>query len=440
MKNGLVLIILLSLAMGGAAAKPPERDRDVQAVVNAVSAQRLEQTVRALAAFPTRHTLSGTGNIEAAARWIEREFEGVARGSGGRLQVVRDTWMQPAGNRLPRPHPMTNIYAVLPGAATPERVIVVSGHYDSRASNVMDAQTPAPGANDDASGVAVVLELARLMASRRYEATVIFAAVTGEEQGLYGATHLAERLEKEKRTVLAMITNDIVGNSRGQNGKKEDRTVRLFSAGYDPTETVGQIAQRRSAGTDADSPARTLARAVRDAARRYVKNFDVTLVYRNDRYLRGGDHTPFLQRGVAAVRLTEPNEDWRHQHQDVRTENGVRYGDLPEFVDYAYLARVAQVNAAVVASLAAAPAPPGRVTLWADLSPVTRLTWTAAGDGRAHEVLWRATTAPDWEGARLVETGKGVMLPLSKDDTLFAVRSVSTSGARSLPVVPIPAR
>jgi Zn-dependent M28 family amino/carboxypeptidase len=437
-----------ALLVGTLAApvRVPARDANVQTIVSAVSAARLEETVRGLAAFPTRHTLSGAGNVEAAALWLEKQFAQISRETGGRLQVKRDTWTQPAGTRLPAPHELTNVVAVLPGTAIPERVLIVSGHYDSRVTDVMDAKSPAPGANDDASGVAVVLECARLLAgsSRRFPATVVFACVTGEEQGLYGATHLASQMTNEKRSVVAMLTNDIVGNSRGENGVKNDREVRVFSAGYDPTETPAQAARRRAWGTDADTPARTLARAVHDAARRYVPRFAATLVYRNDRYGRGGDHTPFVNAGFAAVRLTEPNEDWRHQHQNVRrAENNVVYGDLPEFVDYRYLARVTQVNAAILAELASAPPAPTNVSLAGDLSANTTLSWDPPTDAAAVEVLWRRTTAPGWEGSRLVPAGQTrFMLPLSKDDYLFGVRAVGASGARSLPTIPVagPAR
>lgn len=396
--------------------------------------------MRELAAFPTRHTLSGARGVDAAARYLEREFAAISRTTGGRLQVVRDTWTQPAGNRLPAPARLTNVIATLPGESEPERVIIVSGHYDSRVSDVMNAVSPAPGANDDASGVAVVLELARLMAGRRFGATIVFAALTGEEQGLYGSTHLAEQMATQKRSVVAMITNDIVGNSRGQNGVKDDKRVRVFAAGYDPAEPPAQTVRRRAWGTDADTPARTLARGLVDAVRRYVKDFEATLVYRNDRYGRGGDHSPFLARGYAAVRLTEPNENWRHQHQDLRMENGVVYGDLPDFVDYAYLGRVAQVNTALIADLALAPPAPTSVTLTGDLSPDTTLSWTSRAS-TAIEVLWRRTTASDWEGKRLVQaSATTITLPLSKDDYLFGVRSVGPSGARSLPVVPVSGR
>ena len=419
-------------------AAPPEKDAGVQAVVDAVAAPHLENTVRTLAAFPTRHTLSVSGSA-AASEWIYGQFAAISKSTGGRLQVARDTWTQPAGERLTAPVRMTDIVATLPGDAKPERIVIISGHYDSRVTDVMNATGPAPGANDDASGVAVALELARVMSSHHYPATVKFVAVTGEEQGLYGSTHLAQEMADGGQNVLAMITNDIVGNSHGQGGVYDPSYVRVFASGTDPMETPAQASRRRAAGTDADTPARTLARAITDADKRYVPGFGTVIIYRLDRYLRGGDHAPFVQHGYAAVRLTEPNEDWRHQHQDVRVENGIQYGDLPQFVDYAYLASVARVNAATVASLAAAPAPPPHVLLKADLSPDTTLTWDAVPGAAAYEVLWRPTNAPDWSGKQQVQA-QTITLPLSKDDYLFAVRSISAGGARGLPSIPSAAR
>lgn len=429
----------LLLAAGAAHAAPPEKDAGVQAVVGAVVAARLERTVGTLASLPTRHTLSEAGSKQSVD-WITAQFQVISKETGGRLQVERDTWVQPAGERLDAPVHMTDVVATLPGDATPERIVIVSGHYDSRVTDVMNATGNAPGANDDASGVAVALEMARVMAGRHYPATIKFVAVTGEEQGLYGSTHLAQEMADGKKDVLAMITNDIVGNSHGQGGIHDASHVRVFASGADPTETPADLAQRRAAGTDADTPARTLGRAVLDADRRYVSGFGAQLVYRLDRYLRGGDHAPFVQHGYAAVRFTEPNEDWRHQHQDVRVENGVQYGDLPQFVDYAYLANVARVNAATVASLASAPAPPANVKLKADLSPETTLTWDAVPQAVAYEVLWRPTDAPDWTGSRCILNAETATLLLSKDDYLFAVRSISAGGARGLPSIPTAAR
>ncbi len=393
----------------------PGRDARVQQAVEGISRVRLEQSVRTLATFPTRHTLSGPRGADAAALWLERTL----RGYGGRLDVRRDRWIQPRGNRLPEPAELTNVVAILPGTETPERLLVVSGHYDSRVTDVLDTKGTAPGANDDASGVAVVLECARVLAEQRFPATVVFAAVTGEEQGLYGATRLAQTLAAAQKTVVAMLTNDIVGNSRGQDGRRDDRRVRVFSAGWDPSLTPAEMARRRAWGTDTETPSRILGRAIADSARRHVRRFAISLVLRPDRYGRGGDHSAFLTAGyAAAVRLTEPNEDWRHQHQDLRTENGVRYGDLPEFVDFPYLTRVAQVNIAALTELAVAPPAPSRVTLKGDLDPNTTLSWDVPARAAACEAV----------------------LPLSKDDHLFAVRAIGEGGAHSLPTVPVAGR
>jgi Zn-dependent M28 family amino/carboxypeptidase len=437
----LATLFVLIAAPARTAPDVPSHDPAVRAVVDQIARPRLEATVRGLAAFPTRHTLSGASGADAAATWLAGEFGKIATESGGRLSVGKQIWTEPAGTRIPAPAQLTNVVATLPGTASPERVIVISGHYDSRVTDVMDAKSPAPGANDDASGVAVVLEVARAMAlsKTRFPATVIFAAVTGEEQGLYGSAYLAKSLKAQNKNVIAMFTNDIVGNSRGEDGKKDDKHVRVFSAGFDPGVEPASLARQRSAGTDADSPARTLARSIKDTANRYVSGFGVELVYRNDRYGRGGDHTPFLQNGYPyAVRFTEPNEDWRHQHQDLRTENGTQYGDLPEFVDYAYLRRVARVNAAIVAELASAPPAPTNVRLRGDLSAKTTLSWESVPEVAGYEILIRRTTAPTWEKTlRAPATETSMVLSFSKDDYLFAIRSVSKTGARNLPTIPV---
>ena len=421
---------------------PPDHDAQTVFVVQNVQATHLENTVRTLAAFPTRHTLSGAKGADAAAAYLFRELTQISQNTGGRLEVMRDTWTQPAGTRMTEPAQLTNVVATLPGTESPERVVVISGHYDSRVTDVMNTKDAAPGANDDASGVAVVVELARLMSGQKWPCTVVFACVTGEEQGLYGSTHLAETMKAQNKNVVAMLTNDIVGNSTGQNGVKDDKHVRVFSAGYEMGETANEATRKRAWGTDADTPSRLLARAFVDATRRYAKNeISAVLVFRNDRYGRGGDHSPFLAQGWAAARITEPNEDWRHQHQDVREEKGTQYGDLPDFVDYAYLARVARANAALVASLADAPPAPVGVTLKGDLAPQTTLSWTPPPNAPFVEILWRRTTAPDWETAKQFPAQAGsAVIPLSKDDYLFGIRSVGANGARSLPTVPAAGR
>ena len=416
---------------------PPRKSLFVQRVVDGVSRKKLENTVRSLAAFPTRHTLSGEKGADAAALWIERELKSY----GGRLSVERDTWTQPASARVPAPAKLTNVYATLPASDTAPW-IVISGHYDSRVTDVLNATSPAPGANDDASGVAVVLEVARLLAGAKLPVNVLFAAVTGEEQSLLGSAHLAETFAKENRDVLAMATYDIVGNSRSETGKKDDRHLRVFAAGWEPGEDARFLRSRRANGVEGEVPARTLARHAADAVKRYVRGFSLTLTLRNDRFGRGGDHSSFLSAGFpSAVRFTEPGENWVHQHQDLRTENGKVYGDLPEFVDYRYLARVAQTAAAWVAELASAPLPPFRVRVKGDLSADTPLTWDESPAAAAYELLWRRTTDADWRGSQLVSPwpppggGKELVVKLSKDDFVFAIRAVGPDGARGLPTI-----
>ncbi|MCX6367144.1 MAG: M28 family metallopeptidase [Armatimonadetes bacterium] len=400
-------------------------------LISSVSRVRLEATIRSLAAIPTRHTLSGARGADAAVAWLERELKSY----GGNLQVAQQRWVQPAGGRMTKAQELGNALAMLPGTDTPERVIVVSGHYDSRVTDVLDATSPAPGANDDASGVAVVLECARLMAGLKPRCTVIFAAVTGEEQSLLGSAQLAKSLKEQGKQVVAMATYDIVGNSVSQEGKRDDKHIRVFSTAEELGESPTLATRRKSLGTDGDSPARTLARAIADSARRQVKGISVSLTLRNDRYGRGGDHSSFLAAGYpASVRFTEPGEDWRHQHQDLRVEKGTKYGDLPEFVDYAYLTRVTQVALAWLSELADAPSAPTRATLKQDLSNATTLMWSAVAGAASYEVLWRRTTEPDWSGQKVFPNTQAI-LPLSKDDYLFAVRAISQNGARGLPMV-----
>lgn len=413
----------------------PGKSPFVQSAVNAVSRKRLENTVRSLAAFPTRHTLSGEKGADAAALWLEKELKSY----GGRLNVERDAWVQPpSGQRLREPIRIQNVYATLPASSTSAPYILISGHYDSRVTDVMNATSPAPGANDDASGVAVVLECARVLAGANLPLPIFFAAVTGEEQSLLGSAHLAKRLRAENKDVLAMATYDIVGNSRGDNGSRDYNHLRVFSAGWEPNEDERLIRGRRSTGTESETPARTLARATVDAARRYVRGFSLTLTLRNDRFGRGGDHSSFLTEGYpSAVRFTEPIENWNHQHQDLRTEKGTVYGDLPEFVDYPYLTRVTKTAVAWVAELASAPLPPARVRVKSELSAKTSLSWDESVGAAAYEVLMRRTTDADWHlrTKLLPATIREIVLAESKDDYIFAIRAVSVDGARGLPRV-----
>jgi hypothetical protein len=349
------------------------------------------------------------------------------------------------GRRIPQDVEMANVMAILKGTdPSDDRVIIVGGHLDSRATDVMDAKSKAPGANDDASGVAMVMEMARIMASKQFPATLVFVAFQGEEQGLYGSRHLAERAKKENWNLVAMLNNDIVGNSySAETGLHNNTTVRVFSEGVPSNETEEQSRLRRTLGAENDSPSRNLARYMESVGEKYVDQMDVVLVHRADRFLRGGDHTPFNQNGFAAVRMSETNEDFDHQHQDVRKENGKQYGDLIEYMDFEYLRKNTGVNLATMASLGWAPAAPEKVgVLTSDLTNKTDLQWEAPAKGKkpaGYYVLMRETNGSHWEKKFFVKDTKAT-INYSKDNYFFAVQAVDAEGHASLPVLPIPVR
>ena len=427
-----------------ATAQPPTRE--LRALLREIDPDRIEATVRKLVSFGTRHTLSVQDDpargIGAARDWLLAELRSYAQASGGRMTAELQSYVQEPASRIPTATRITNVLATLRGSVTPERVYVVSGHYDSRVTDVMDATSDAPGADDDASGVAVVLELARVMARRRPASTIVFAAVAGEEQGLYGSAYLAQQLKAAGTDVQGMFTNDIVGSATADDGTRDPYTIRLFAEGVPTAETPEQAATRRSVGGENDSPARQLARFVRDVADNTATGMHVRVVYRRDRYLRGGDQIPFLERGYPAARFTEPAEDFAHQHQDVRVDGtGKQYGDLPEFCDFAFTGRVARVNAAALWTLAQAPGTPrnaGIVT--SNLTNSTTLTWTRGTepDLAGYEVVRRETTAPEW--TQVIEAGDVTTyeIDLSKDNVFFGVRAVNRAGLRSPVAFPSP--
>ncbi|GGK97905.1 M20/M25/M40 family metallo-hydrolase [Streptomyces flaveus] len=426
-----------------ATAQPPPRE--LRALLGEIDPDRIEATVRRLASFGTRHTLSSQDDpkrgIGAARDWILAEMKSYAKASGGRMTAELQSYVQQPANRIPTATRITNVVATLRGSVTPDRIYVVSGHYDSRCSDPMDATSDAPGADDDASGVAVAMELARVMAGRRPAATIVFAAVAGEEQGLYGAAHMAQRFRSADADVQGMFTNDIVGSPTADDGTKDPYTIRLFAEGVPSSETPEQADTRRSVGGENDSATRQLARFVRDTADNSATGMNVRVIYRRDRYRRGGDHIPFLERAYPAARFTEPAEDYAHQHQDVRVENGKQYGDLPEFCDFAFIARVARVNAAALWSLAQAPGTPrGAKILTAALTNSTELTWThdSEPDLAGYEVVWRETTEPDWTHVIPVGDVTKHKVDLSKDNVFFGVRAVSRAGYRSPVAFPQP--
>jgi hypothetical protein len=419
-------------------------------IVKEIDARNIERTIRKLVSFGTRNTLSAQDDprrgIGAARDWLFSEFSKAAAQSGGRMTVEKQTFEQAKAARVPSPIMITNVVATLRGTQ-PEsagRTYVVSGHYDSMCTSPTDATCDAPGANDDASGTAAVLEMARVMAKYEFDATIVFMAVAGEEQGLLGSTYFAEQAKQKNMDVEAMFTNDIIGSSVGASGVRDAATVRVFSEGVPSNEKSEEANVRRGVGGENDSTSRQLARFIKETSERYVAGMRVMMVYRRDRYLRGGDHIPFLERGFAAVRFTEPNENYQHQHQNVRIENGVQYGDLPQFDDFSYIANVARVNAASLAGLALAPARPKDVGLITTrLTNDTELKWNAnkEPDLAGYEIVWRDTTSPVWTNARPVgNVTTFTMTGMSKDNYFFGVRAVDKQGNRSPVSFPHPVR
>jgi len=426
-------------------------DPQIAAALREISAQRIQANIEKLVSLGTRSTLSAQDSesiaagrgIGAAREWIKSEFERYSKDCGGCLEVKTDSFTEQPMERIPKATDITNVYAVLNGAdtANAKRMVLVTGHYDSRNSDNSNVKDDAPGANDDGSGTAVSLECARVLSKMKFPATIVFLAVAGEEQGLNGSKHFAKMAKDQGWGLEAVLNNDIVGGDK--SAEQDHSVVRVFSEGVPAAATEQDVRRIRGLGGESDSGSRELARYVADVGRAYDAGVKPMLVFRLDRFLRGGDHYSFNQQGFAAVRFTEFREDFHHQHQNVRTENGVEYGDLLKFVDYDYVARVARLNAATLASLASAPAPPANVRiLTKDLENDTTLTWEASPGGLAteYEVLWRATTSPEWEHAQKVGVVTRATLKLSKDNVILAVRAVDHAGHCSLPVVPTPER
>jgi len=425
------------------------QDARIAAALQQVSAQRIQADIENLVSFGTRLTLSaqdpesiakGRG-IGAAREWIKSEFERYSNECGGCLEVKTDSFTEQPVDRIPSPTEITNVYAVLKGTdpAQEKRIVLVTGHYDSRNSDTLDANGDAPGANDDASGTAVSLECARVLSKLKFPGTIIFLAVAGEEQGLNGSRHFAKMAKEQRWDLEAVLNNDIVGGDK--SAEQDHSVVRVFSEGLPVAATEQDIKRIRALGGESDSGSRELARYIAEVGRTFDAGVKPMLVFRPDRYLRGGDHSSFNQQGFSAVRFTEFREDFHHQHQNVRSESGIEYGDLPKFVDYEYVAHVARLNAATLASLASAPAPPRNVhVLTKDLENDSTLTWDASPGAASYEVLWRATSSPEWEHAQSFGKDTRATMKISKDNVIFGVRAADAAGQRSLAVVPAPQR
>jgi Peptidase family M28 len=424
-------------------------DPKIVAALREISSAGVQANIEKLVSFGTRLTLSAQDSasisagrgIGAAREWIRSEFERYSKDCGGCLVVQTDAFTNPPADRIPQPTRITNVYAILKGSdpESAKRIVLVTGHYDSRNSDTFDAKADAPGANDDASGTVVSLECARVLSKLKFPATIIFLTVAGEEQGLNGSKHFAEMAKQQGWNIEAALNNDIVGGNK--SAEQDTSVVRVFSEGIPAAADEKQLRLIRGLGGESDSMSRELARYIAGVGATYDAGVKPLLIFRLDRYLRGGDHYSFNQQGFAAVRFTEFREDFNRQHQNVRTENGIEYGDLPKFVNFDYVAAVARLNAATLASLASTPAPPANVRLeTANLENDSTLVWEPAHGASAYEILWRATSAPDWEHAQALGNVTRTTVKLSKDNVIFAVRAMDNEGHRSLPVVPAPQR
>lgn len=426
-----------------------KKDPAIESMVAEVNADSLKSYVTKMVSFGTRNTLSTQTDpkrgIGAARVWVLQKFNEIARKSGGRLSAIIDTTtLQPDGRRVDVPLLLGNVVATLKGTdPADDRVFVISGHLDNMRSSVMDRNGDAPGANDDASGVAAVIECARIMSQRSFPATIVFVAVSGEEQGLLGAQFMAGKAKKDSVNIEAVLNNDIMGsNNSSETNIINNTKIRLFSEGLPAYELDKSASNIRNLGLENDGKSRQLARYVKETGERYVDNLEIVLIYRPDRFLRGGDHTPFIQRGYAAVRITEMNENFYHQHQDVRLENGIQYGDLPEFMDFEYLRKNTAMNLSNLANLGKAPGMPQEVRIEVRrLTNYSLLSWKAPKYGKAtgYYVLIRETHMPFWQ-KKIYTTETEMKLPYSKDNYFFAVQAVNEAGNESLPVVPVPGR
>lgn len=443
-----VLLFLIWSPLSYSQVTTIHRNPEILRMANQVSSDSLKEYLYGLLAFGTRHSLSqdsGERGIEAARQYVLRKFRSFEPLAGGRLTSEIDYFTVGAdGKRVAQKTRMGNVMATLKGSdPKDDRVFVVSGHIDSRVTDIMDHENDAPGANDDGSGVVALIEMVRIMSRKSFPATIVFVAVSGEEQGLIGATHLAKRAKEEQWNLVAMINNDMIGNSRSSGTEIRDNTkLRVFSEGVPLFETDKMATLRRQTNAENDSKSRQLARYIKEIGERYVDHLEIKLLYRNDRFLRGGDHTPFSREGFTAVRLCEMNENYNQQHQDIRMEEGIAYGDKPEHIDFEYLRKNTAVNLVVLTSLAKAPSVPREVGIvLSELTNSSRLTWIppAFGEADGYYVLIRETSSAMWE-KKIYTRDRSIEIPYSKDNYFFAVQAVSKEGEESLAVFPAPIR
>ncbi len=408
------------------------------------SADRIEADIRKLVSFGTRHTLSETESdsrgIGAARRWIEAEFESISDACGGCLEVYTQSDVISGETRIPDPVEVVNVIAVQRGTTEPNRYVIMSGDIDSRVSDPMDFESDSPGANDNASGMAGVLEAARVLTNYEFPASIVYVGLSGEEQGLFGGKIMAANAKADGWFIEAVLNNDMIGNISGINGVTNNATARVFSEGTRATETAEEARIRRFTGGEVDSPSRNVARYINGIADDYIPNLNLMMVYRLDRFGRGGHHRPFNEAGFPGVRIMETNEHYDRQHQDIRVENGISYGDVIEGVDFDYAAKLTALNAVSLASMAWAPAPPKNVSIEGAVSPDTTLSWDKASGANHYRVYWRLTTSPVWSWSRNVgDVDTYTLENMVIDNYIFGVASVSEDGLESPVVFPGPA-
>ena len=425
---------------------PPEEHPELHQIAHAPSAERIERDIRKLASFGTRHTLSETDSdtrgIGAARRWIKSEFERISKDCGGCLDVQYSSGTVSGETRIPEPVEVVSVIAIQRGTTDPDRYVIMSGDIDSRVSDPMNATDDSPGANDNASGVAGTLEAARVLSKYKFNGTIIYAALAGEEQGLFGGKILAEHAKKNNWRIEAVLNNDMIGNIEGINGVINNTTARVFAEGTRVTETPEEARKRRFTGGEVDSPSRNLARYIDRMADEYIPNLDVMMVYRLDRFGRGGHHRPFNDLGYPGVRIMETNEHYDRQHQDLRTENGREYGDVVEGVNFDYAAKLTALNAVSLAGMAWAPPPPANVEIEGAVSPDTTLRWKKP-DGKpaknlaGYRIYWRLTTEPQWTNSIYVgNVSEYTLKNIVIDNYFFGVAAVSNDGFESPVVFP----
>jgi Zn-dependent M28 family amino/carboxypeptidase len=425
------------------ASSASQQEVNLHAIAEATSAARIEQDIRRLVNFGTRHTLSETVSetrgIGAARRWIKSEFDQISRDCDECLDVYFQSEIVSGERRIPEPTEVVNVIAVLRGQSDPNRFVIMSGDIDSRVSDPLDGTSDSPGANDNASGMAGVIEAARVLSQYRFSASIIFVGLSGEEQGLFGGKIMAKQALSDGWQIEAVLNNDMIGNISGINGVTNNATARVFSEATRPIETPKQARTRRFTGGEVDSPSRNIARYVDTIADDYIRNLDVMMIYRLDRFGRGGHHRPFNEVGFPAVRIMETNEHYDRQHQDLKTVDGRKFGDTIEGVNFDYAAKMTALNAVSLAAMAWAPAPPEDVTIEGIVSPDTTLKWKLDDKTAGYKLYWRLTTEPQWTWSR--DVGKVSEFTLENvviDNYIFGVASVNEQGIESPVVFPGP--